>query len=67
MVVDGTSFKKIKTTINSLTKVNSKAEIIDKPWEFINGSEILKVNNIEIKKEIKNRLKQNLDDTTGNN
>lgn len=44
--------KKIKITIDSLKKFNSKAEIIYKPWESINGSDFLKVNNIEEKKEI---------------
>lgn len=44
--------EKIKITIDSLRKFNSKAEIIYKPWESVNGSEFLKVNNIEEKKEI---------------
>jgi len=44
--------KKIKNTIESLKKFNSKAEIIYKPWESINGRDFLKVNNIEEKKEI---------------
>jgi len=44
--------EKIKITIDSLKKFNSKAEIIYKPWESLNGSDFLKVNNIEEKKEI---------------
>lgn len=44
--------KKIKTTIDSLKKLNSKAEIIYKPWKSVNGRDLLKVNNIEEKKEI---------------
>ena len=44
--------KKIKITIDSIKKFNSKAEIIYKPWESLNGSDFFKVNNIEEKKEI---------------
>ena len=44
--------KKIKTTIDSLKKLNSKAEIIYQPWKSVNGRDLLKVNNIEEKKEI---------------
>ena len=50
--------KKIKTTIDSLKKFNSKAEIIYKPWESLNGSDFLKTNDIEEKKEI-SMLKSN--------
>lgn len=51
--------EKIKTTIDSLKKLNFKAEIIYKPWESINGSDFLKANNIEEKKEI-SMLKTNM-------
>lgn len=44
--------KKIKTIMDSLKKFNSKAEIIYKPWESINGSDFFKTNDIEEKKEI---------------
>jgi G3E family GTPase len=54
--------KKIKATIDSLKKFNSKAEIIYKPWESINGSEFFKVNNIEEKKEI-SMVKANISKT----
>ena len=54
--------KKIKTTIDSLKKLNSKAEIIYKPWESVNGRDFLKVNNIEEKKEI-SMVKANMSKT----
>lgn len=43
---------KIKTTIESLKKFNSKAEIIYKPWEKLNASDFLKKINLEEIKEI---------------
>jgi len=54
--------EKIKTTIDSLKKFNSKAEIIYKPWESLNGSDFFKVNNIEEKKEI-SMVKSNISKT----
>ncbi len=44
--------EKIQTTINSLKKFNSKAEIIYRPWESLSGNDFLKENNTEAKKEI---------------
>lgn len=38
---------KIKDTIDSLKKFNSKAEIIYKPWENLNVSDFLKVSNLD--------------------
>jgi G3E family GTPase len=54
--------EKIKTTIDSLKKFNSKAEIIYKPWDSLNGSDFFKVNNIEEKKEI-SMVKSNISKT----
>jgi len=44
--------KKVRSTIDSIRKFNSKAEIIDKSWECLNGNDFLKVNNIDDKKGI---------------
>ncbi|OOM82159.1 putative GTP-binding protein YjiA [Clostridium puniceum] len=43
---------KIETTINSLKKFNSKAEIIYKPWERLKGIDIIKVNEKKDKNEV---------------
>jgi len=43
---------KIKTTIDSLKKFNSKAEIIYKPWSKLKGDDFFKLNNIDEKKGI---------------
>jgi len=44
--------KKVRSTIDSIKKFNSKAEIIYKSWECLNGNDFLKVNNIDDKKGI---------------
>jgi len=44
--------EKINTTIASLRKYNSKAEIIYKPWETLNGNDFIKENIIEDKKQM---------------
>lgn len=54
--------KKIKTTIDSIRKYNLKAEIIYKPWESLNGSDFLKRNDMEEKKEI-SMIKSNINRT----
>jgi len=54
--------KKIKNTIDSLKKFNSRAEIIYKPWESMKGSDFLKENSIEEKKEI-SMVKSNISKT----
>ena len=43
---------RIKTTIASIKKLNAKAEIIERPWESLKGSDFLKDNNIDDKKEV---------------
>lgn len=35
---------KIEITISSIKKINSKAEIIYKPWEYLKGIDIIKIN-----------------------
>ena len=35
---------KIEITISSIKKLNSKAEIIYKPWEYLKGMDIIKIN-----------------------
>lgn len=44
--------EKIESTLSSLKKLNSKAEIIYKPWSMLDGKEFMKENNIENKKDI---------------
>jgi G3E family GTPase len=44
--------KKVRSTIDSIRKFNSKAEIIYKSWEHLNGNDFLKVNTINDTKEI---------------
>ncbi|EKQ57082.1 MAG: putative GTPase, G3E family [Clostridium sp. Maddingley MBC34-26] len=43
---------KINDTIDSLRKLNSRAEIIYKPWESLNAKDFLIINNVENKIEI---------------
>ncbi|OOM78470.1 GTP-binding protein [Clostridium sp. BL-8] len=44
--------KKIRETIESLKKYNSKAEIIYKPWEKVNAEEFLKINDVRKESEL---------------
>lgn len=44
--------KKIKDTIASIKKYNSKAEIIYKPWSNLEACDFFEINNIKKKKEI---------------
>lgn len=44
--------RKIKTTIDSLRKFNSKAEIIYKPWEKLNSSDFFKTSNFNESKKV---------------
>ncbi|WP_160687890.1 GTP-binding protein [Clostridium sp. C2-6-12] len=43
---------KIENVVNSLTNLNSKAEIIHKPWEYLNGFDLIE---IKREKEIKEK------------
>lgn len=44
---------KIKNIVDSLRKFNSKAEIIYKQWEYLNGFDLIE---IKMEKEIKKKI-----------